>query len=137
MFSFTRLSVAAPLPTSVAASLALSLALLTSLALAGPSPANAKLEIESVLTALKSSGCQFNRNGTWYSGAEAHAHLLKKLEYLDDKNKIKSAEEFIAQGASTSSASGKPYQVRCGTSPSVDSKLWLQDQLKALRAAKP
>ncbi len=102
MPAFTRLSFAALL------------AVMTSIAHAGALPANARLEIEAVLTALKTSGCQFNRNGTWHSGADAQAHLTKKLTYLADKNLIKSAEEFIAQGASTSSVSGKPYQVRCG-----------------------
>jgi hypothetical protein len=113
------------------------LAMLTTLALAGALPAHSKLEIETVLMTLKSSGCQFNRNGTWYSGIDAHAHLTKKLLYLADKDLIQSAEEFIDKGASSSSASGKPYQVRCGTSPALDSKQWLHSQLKALRAVKP
>jgi Family of unknown function (DUF5329) len=116
---------------------AASSAALTSLALAGSLTASSKTEIELMLTALKSSGCQFYRNGNWYSGAEAQAHLLMKLSYLDDKNLIKSAEEFIELGASTSSASGKPYQVRCGKVSAVDSKQWLQSQLKSLRATKP
>lgn len=125
------------MPTGIRFTIGALLAVLVSLTHAGSLPANARLEIESVLTALKLSGCQFNRNGTWYSGAEAQAHLTKKLAYLADKNQIKSAEEFIALGASTSSASGKPYQVRCGSAPAVDSKRWLQDQLKTLRSTKP
>jgi hypothetical protein len=125
------------MPALIRLTFAALLAVLVSLAHAGSLPPTAKAEIESILTALKSSGCQFNRNGTWYSGAEAQAHLTKKLAYLADKNQIKSAEEFIALGASASSASGRPYQVRCGASPAVESKLWLQDQLKAVRAAKP
>ena len=112
------------------------LAVLSLIAQAGSLPASARAEIESVLAALKSSGCQFNRNGTWYSGTDAQAHLTKKLVYLADKNLIKSAEEFIDKAATTSVASGKPYQVRCGTTPAVDSKAWLEGQLKALRAAK-
>ena len=111
------------------------LAVLSLIAQAGSLPASARAEIESVLAALKSSGCQFNRNGTWYSGTDAQAHLTKKLVYLADKDLIKSAEEFIDKAATTSSASGKPYQVRCGTAPAVDSKAWLEGQLKALRAA--
>jgi hypothetical protein len=108
---------------------------LSLIAQAGSLPASARAEIESVLDALKSSGCQFNRNGTWYSGTQAQAHLTKKLVYLADKDLIQSAEEFIEKGATTSSASGKPYQVRCGTAAAVDGKAWLQDQLKTLRAA--
>ena len=54
------------------------LAVLSLIAQAGSLPASARAEIESVLAALKSSGCQFNRNGTWYSGTDAQAHLTKK-----------------------------------------------------------
>jgi Family of unknown function (DUF5329) len=125
------------MPALIRLTFAALLAVCASLAHAGSLPATAKAEIEAVLTALKSSGCQFNRNGTWYSGADAQTHLTKKLVYLEDKNLIKSAEEFIELGASTSSASGKPYQVRCGAVPAVDSKLWIQSQLKSLRATKP
>jgi hypothetical protein len=125
------------MPAIIRLSLAVLLAVLTLSAQAGSLPANARAEIEAVLSALKSSGCQFYRNGTWHSGAEAQAHLTKKLTYLADKNLIKSAEEFIALGASTSSVSGKPYQVRCGAAPAFDSELWLLDQLKAIRTAKP
>lgn len=113
-----------------------SLVVLSAMAFAGSLSAHARLEIEAVLSTLKSSGCQFNRNGTWYSGPDAQAHLTKKLVYLADKDLIKSAEEFIDKAASTSSASGKPYQVRCGTAAAVDSQAWLHDQLKRLRAGK-
>lgn len=105
--------------------------------LAAPAPAPARAEINALLKALEISGCQFNRNGTWYSATEAKAHLTTKLEYLEDKNMVKSAEDFIKLGASSSSISGKPYLVRCGSTPAVESKLWLQSQLTANRQAKP
>ena len=122
---------------AASAVLAAALALLSPLASAGSLSAPVTLEIESALTALKASGCQFNRNGTWYSSDAAHAHLTKKLKYLADKNLIQSAEEFIALGASNSSASGKPYQVRCGSAPVVESRVWMREQLNVMRSVKP
>jgi hypothetical protein len=107
-----------------------------SLAVAAPAPPQARAEVESLLKALRDSGCQFNRNGSWYTGAEAQTHLAKKLEYLEGKNLIKSADDFISLGASTSSSSGKPYLVKCGTTPAVESKTWLQERLATLRQAR-
>ncbi len=60
------------------------LALATSLTTtAAPLPPAARADVDALLTRLQSSGCEFNRNGSWYSGAEAKAHLLKKLDYLE------------------------------------------------------
>ncbi len=69
-----------------------------------------------------------------YSGAEAKAHLLKKLDYLDGKNAVQTTEQFIELGASSSSASGKAYQVRCAGAAAVDAGPWLKGELKALRS---
>ncbi|KRB84370.1 DUF5329 domain-containing protein [Duganella sp. Root198D2] len=114
------------------------LALVFALACAGvqaaPLPAAARAEVEALLTRLQSSGCQFNRNGSWYSGADARSHLLRKLEYLEKKDLVKSADQFIDLGASSSSSSGKPYLVRCGAAAPVESKAWLSAELKAIRA---
>lgn len=105
-------------------------------ALANPAPPSVYTEIDALFKKLQASGCQFNRNGSWYSGAEAQAHLTKKLDYLEARNLVKTTEDFITQAASTSSSSGKPYQVRCGDTQSVESKTWLMEQLKALRTLK-
>ena len=104
--------------------------------LAAPAPAPFRAEIESLLKVLQSSGCEFNRNGAWFSGAEAKAHLTKKLDYLVGKSLVKTSEDFINLGASTSSSSGKPYLVRCGSAQPTESKTWLQDQLKVLRQSR-
>lgn len=116
---------------------ALSAFVFASAALCAPAPAPARAEIDALLKGLQKSDCQFNRNGSWYSAAEAQAHLTKKLEYLEGKNLVKTAEDFIQLGASTSSYSGKPYLVRCGTAPAAESKVWLLSQLTAIRHAKP
>lgn len=115
---------------------ALKLLLLLSLgATAAPLPLAARAEVDALLTRLQSSGCEFNRNGSWYSGADAKAHLLKKLDYLERKDLVKTAEQFIARGASGSSMSGKPYLVRCAGKAPVESAKWLTAELQAARAA--
>jgi hypothetical protein len=112
---------------------ALSLWALVGHSAAGTMPAAARAEVDALLTRLQQSGCDFHRNGSWYSGAEAKAHLLKKLDYLDGKNAVQTTEQFIDLGASSSSASGKPYQVRCAGAPAVAAGPWLHGELKAVR----
>lgn len=102
-------------------------------AVAAPVPPVVKAEIEALLQRLQAPGCQFNRNGSWYTGAEAQSHLARKLAYLEDKDLVKTTEDFIALGGSTSSSSGKAYLVRCGDAAAVESRRWLQEQLKAVR----
>ncbi len=99
-------------------------------------PSTTRTEIQVLLKRLQDSGCQFNRNGSWYSGAEAQTHLSKKLDYLERKNMLKSTEDFIKLGASTSSYSGKAYLVKCGNTHAVESKIWLSEQLKLIRELK-
>lgn len=103
------------------------------LSVASPTTVPIKAEIEALLASLQASGCQFNRNGSWYTGAEAKDHLLRKLEYLEGKGTVQSTEQFIELAASRSSASGKPYQVRCGSESPMESGLWLTRQLSIIR----
>lgn len=126
------------MPKTFFSSLLLLLLLLFAFALqagAAPLPAPARSEVEALLSALEKSGCEFNRNGSWYSGAEAKNHLLRKLDYLEGKNLVQTAEQFIERGASSSSSSGKAYLVRCGNTAAVESRKWLEMQLGVLRAA--
>lgn len=109
---------------------------LTSMAAAAPMPPAARAEVDSLLTRLQTSGCQFNRNGSWHAGADARGHLLKKLDYLEGKGLVKTAEQFIAQGASASSVSGKPYLVRCAGQAPVESAKWLAAELQQVRAVR-
>ena len=106
-----------------------------SLAFANPTAAPVRAEIDALMNKLQTSGCQFNRNGSWYTGTEAKDHLLKKLSYFEDHGDVKSAEQFIELAATKSSMSGKAYQVKCGAEPAVESQRWLTTQLAALRAA--
>ena len=124
-----------PCPSSLrTACLAATLWALAGYSMAGSLPAAAKAEVNTLLTRLQTSGCDFNRNGSWYTGAEAKAHLLKKLDYLDGKNAVQTTEQFIELGASSSSASGKAYQVRCAGAAAVDAGPWLKGELKAVRS---
>ena len=36
------------------------------------------------MSRLEASGCEFNRNGSWYTPTEAKSHLLRELKYLED-----------------------------------------------------
>lgn len=117
-----------------AAACALALASAAAVSYAVPLPAPARAEVDALLARLQTSGCQFNRNGSWYSGAEARDHLQRKLEYLEKKDMVKSTEQFIDLGATSSSYSGKPYMVKCGTAAPIESKAWLTSELKAIRA---
>ena len=98
------------------------------------SPA-ARTEIDALLSRLEVSGCDFNRNGSWYRAAEAKAHLLSKLSYLEDRGMLQSTEQFIELAASKSSLSGQAYLVRCSGAAPLPSRSWLTSQLQFLRAA--
>jgi hypothetical protein len=101
---------------------------------AAPLAPQVRAEVDALLSALEKSGCEFNRNGSWYAAKEARTHLLRKLEYLEGKNAVQRTEQFIDLAASASSSSGKPYLVRCGKAAPVESRTWLTAQLAALRA---
>jgi Family of unknown function (DUF5329) len=109
--------------------------LFASLARAAILPPAARVEIESLLSRLEASECQFYRNGSWHASAEAQAHLRRKLDYLVGKGAIASTEQFIERAATKSSVSGQAYLVRCGATTPVQSSLWFHAQLRALRAA--
>jgi hypothetical protein len=99
---------------------------------AAPSTA-ARAEIEQLLAFVASSGCQFNRNNTWYAAPEASAHLAKKERYLEEHGQIATAEDFIAKAATKSSMTGKPYTVRCGSEPAIACDEWLMAELRRSR----
>lgn len=97
----------------------------------------ARAEIEGLLGRLEVSGCEFQRNGAWYSATEAKAHLLVKLSYLEDRGMVASAEQFIERAATQSSMTGRNYLVRCASAAPVPSSVWLSAQLQLMRSARP
>jgi len=111
-------------------------AMLASVSFAGEPTSAAKLEIAHLLLYLQESGCQFDRNGTWYDSTEAMSHLNKKYQYLLGKELILSSEDFIEGAASESSMSGRAYRVRCGSNPAVNSADWFRAELEKYRKGK-
>jgi hypothetical protein len=96
--------------------------------------AQARAEIGALLNFVEHSDCHFIRNGSEYSPADARAHLQQKLDYLEGRDLVNSAEDFIERAASKSSMSGKPYQVRCADGQH-DAGACLTTELKRLRQA--
>lgn len=97
-----------------------------------PPPA-AQAEIDALLAALQRLGCEFERNGSWHSGAEAQAHLQTKREWLQRRDAIRTAEDFIRLAGSQSSTSRRAYRVRCPGTETMDSGPWLHQRLDELR----
>jgi len=95
-----------------------------------------RTEVAHLLKYLETSGCQFQRNGSWYPPARAASHLNQKYEYMLKKGLVANTESFIEGAASESSASGKPYTVKCGNAAAVPSAAWLQDELRRFRTKK-
>lgn len=96
-------------------------------------PLVSQQEITHLISYLENSGCRFNRNGSWYSAADAVKHINKKYQYLLEKNAVASAEVFIEKAASESSMSGKAYLVQCGDAPPEASEVWFTAELKKYR----
>ncbi len=109
------------------------LLLLAASAFAAPAPATQD-EVAHLFAYLEKSGCQFNRNGSWYDAAAARDHLDKKYHYLLDKNLVGTTESFIKRGATQSSMSGKAYQVKCPGSAAIPSADWFRAELRRYRA---
>jgi hypothetical protein len=107
----------------------------TTLAQTQPAP-GVQTEINFLLDAVQSSGCEFYRNGSWYNAHKAQAHLRDKYQYLASKNQVNSTEQFIERAATQSSFSGQAYQIRCPGSPAVPSAQWLGDKLAKFRSQK-
>ena len=101
---------------------------------AAPS-ATAVDEINYLLGFIDRSGCKFYRNGSWYDSHRAQTHLRDKYNYLAARNRIKTADDFIEQGATRSSMSGEEYQIQCEAGPVVPSNRWLHTALIDYRSS--
>lgn len=69
-------------------------------------------EIDYLLQTVAKSDCIFIRNGKEYAPGDAKDHLSMKRDR--GKKYFSTSEEFVDRLASSSSWSGKPYQIRCG-----------------------
>ena len=99
-------------------------------------PAATQAEVARLLAAVEKSQCKFNRNGSWYDAKTAREHLEKKFAYLDKRDMVTTTESFIERGASTSSSSGKAYEMQCGGAKTVTSGAWLNEELSRIRKIK-
>jgi hypothetical protein len=97
-------------------------------------PASVEIEVNFLLGFIKGSRCEFYRNGTWHDSQEAQIHLRNKYNYLEVRNLINTAEDFIDRVATASSLTGTPYEVRCNSAATVNCKQWLQDELARFRS---
>ena len=75
---------------------------------AAPLSPAARTEIAGLMSRLEASGCEFNRNGTWHTAAEAKSHLLSKLKYLQDRGAVQTTEQYIELAAYCSSMTVQP-----------------------------
>jgi hypothetical protein len=115
-------------------SLVFMLSVLAPASYAAPTPAPVRVEINVLLARMQSSGCTFYRNGQWFNAARAKRHLMSKLENVEAVTTLESTEEFIALVATKSSASGRPYQLRCAGAAATPSAEWLTTELAAIRS---
>jgi hypothetical protein len=97
--------------------------------------ADVQAEVGFLLQYIEESGCEFYRNGTWYDGRQARAHLSAKYQYLAGRDQISTTVEFIERVATRSSLTGIPYQIRCQGSAPMGSNQWLSDAIAAYRQA--
>jgi len=77
-------------------------------------------------------GVVFIRNGSEHSAADAAEHMARKRKSAGDK--VKTAKAFIAECASKSSLSGKPYQIRFKDGKTVTAADYLTEQLTKIEA---
>lgn len=70
---------------------------------AAPS-ADARREIAQLISSLDGSQCRFQRNGSWYDGSDARAHLQRKYDYLLKKDMVDSRRTWWTAPSSSSSA---------------------------------
>ena len=99
-------------------------------------PLAANAEIAHLLDFVSQSACRFSRNGSWHGMAEARDHMALKYDYLAQRGKAGSAEEFIDHAASRSSLTGKDYLVECPGSAAVPSAGWLRAELERFRRSR-
>lgn len=119
--------------TIVRAAMALCLATFIGATAQAAPPAAAAREVDQLIVAVGTSGCQFQRNGHWYPPSQAQAHLRKKYEWLLKRDLVASAEQFIERAGSESSLSGRAYRMRCPGQAQMASAAWLRARLLQLR----
>ena len=93
--------------------------------------ADTQQEIDHLLSFVASTSCQYERNGTYYSGKEARDHINLKYEYY--QSKIKTTEGFIKFSATKSNLSGEKYRIHCANKGVESTEEWLLSELQRYR----
>jgi hypothetical protein len=108
--------------------LAVALLAVASLARAGALAPPEQVRIEYLLSVVGSlHEAQFIRNGTAYDSTAAVSHMRTKLRAAGSR--VRTAEDFVRYCASTSSISGKPYEIRFPDGRVVRSADFLRQKL--------
>ena len=89
-------------------------------------------EIQYLISSVQSlQGVTFLRNGASFDAASAAAHLRVKLRNAGSH--VRNAEDFIRLCASTSSMSGKPYELRFSDGRTVTTEAYFRGKLVEYR----
>lgn len=87
-------------------------------------------KIEWLIAFIAKQEGTFIRNGSEYTPAQAAEHLRMKWKKAGDK--ISTAQDFIKHLASSSSVSGKPYQIKFKNGQVLNVGILLQAELKRI-----
>jgi hypothetical protein len=90
-----------------------------------------KQKIEQLIKSIETlKGCQFYRNGSWYSSSEAASHL--KMKWGKAGSTVKTANDFIDKIATKSYMSGEAYKIKMTDGKEISTHDFLYAQLKAI-----
>lgn len=102
---------------------------------AAAGPPSEKAKIEALIRAVEGlKDARFIRNGREYDSSSAAKFLRGKWE--SQGKEIATARDFIAKAASSSSTSGKPYQIRFKDGKTVNCADFLTTELKRIEGGK-
>ena len=88
-------------------------------------------EVDHLLNYVKTSPCQFERNGEIHDGIDAESHIRKKYAFF--RSKIETTEQFIEWSATKSTISGRYYTVKCAEADWMETRDWLLKELENFR----
>ena len=91
-----------------------------------------RAEIDHLLTYVASADVAFIRNRKEHTAREAVEHMKKKADHF--KEKIRTAEDFIAYAGTKSLLSGQIYTVRLDDGKIMPCADWLKKELARFRA---
>lgn len=89
-------------------------------------------KIEYLIAFIAKQDGVFIRNGSEYTPSQAAEHL--RMKWTKAGKTIKTAEDFISNLATSSSVSGKPYQIKFKSGRSTQLAPFLRLELKRLES---